>query len=537
MTGEGGPESTREHLATVARGGAVGLVGAVAAGVAGFVLVVVVTRSMDAADAGVFFAVTSLFGLLMALAQLGTDTGLGRFVLRNQARGPQDVRATVRAALLPSLGLSVLLALLMGLAGGQLARAAGLGAEAVVLVRLLSVMLPAAVLAEVCLSAARAHGLMGSTVLVDRFLRAWFQPAAVIVLLLLGASLVPVSLGWASAYLFSAVLAVLSLRALLLRRGALDSRPAPGRAREVFREFWSFTWLRSVARVAQVGIQKVDIVLVAALLSPAAAAAYTVATRFVPFGQFGTQAIQMALQPRFTAILLEGDRRALAEVYRTATAWGIVLAWPVYLGVAALAGTYLALFGHGFDSDGARTVVWVMSGAMLLAAASGPVDTLLLMAGRSGASALNAGLALAVDVVGCLVLLPLMGIGGAAWAWAAAVLTRVGLAVVQVHRATGVHAFGGSVLLAAVLPVLSVFLPLFLLSRLTDQHLVLLAAAALCCLAHLAVLWMFRAPLGLDHFAAAVRRSRTTDPTPTPGHPTPVVRQRAYDLHGRGGRG
>ncbi len=505
--------ATREHLATVARGGLLGLVGAVVAAVAGFVVVIAVTRTLDGHDAGVFFAVTSVFGLALAVATLGTDTGLGRFVLRSEAQGrPGDVVATVRAALLPTLLLSVLAAVALLIAGTQVVRAAGLGTDAVTLVRVLAVMLPCAVLAEVCLAAAQAHGVVRSTVVVDRFVRAWFQPLAVMVLLLAGAGLVSITLGWAAAYLCSAVLAAWSLYRLLRLRGALATRPTPARRREVFIEFWSFTWLRSLARVAQVGIQKADIVLVAALVSPGAAAVYTAATRFVPLGQFGTQALQMVLQPRFTAILLAEDKRSLREVYRIATAWSIVLAWPLYLGVAILAGTYLAMFGSQVASDEAHRVVWVMAGAMLLAVASGPVDTLLLMAGRSGSSAANAGIALLVDVVGCLVLLPRIGILGAALAWAAAVVVRVSLAVFQVRRVVAVDPFGRAVLLAAVLPVLCIAAPLGLVSRFTGSHLLLLAAAACCCLAYLAVLSRLRHALALDTFVRALRGGRRARP-------------------------
>lgn len=170
-----------------------------------------------------------------------------------------------------------------------------------------------------------------------------------------------------------------------------------------------FTWLRGLARLAQIGMQRADILLVAAIVSPTGAAAYTVATRFVPLGQMTTQAVQQVLQPRLTQILVAGDRRTLREVYQVSTAWNMVLAWPLYLGVMALSTHYLGIFGDAAGSDGARLVVLVMAAAMLVAVASGPVDTVLLMSGRSLASAGNAVTALVVDVVLCLALLPVWG--------------------------------------------------------------------------------------------------------------------------------
>ena len=63
--------------------------------------------------------------------------------------------------------------------------------------------------------------------------------------------------------------------------------------------FWRFTGPRALANLAQITIQRIDIVLVAIMLGPAAAAVYTAATRFLVPGQFANTAISMSAQPRF----------------------------------------------------------------------------------------------------------------------------------------------------------------------------------------------------------------------------------------------
>ncbi len=47
--------------------------------------------------------------------------------------------------------------------------------------------------------------------------------------------------------------------------------------------------------MCQIAIQRADIIIVAALISPSAAAVYTAATRFVVLGQFSSMAIQRVL--------------------------------------------------------------------------------------------------------------------------------------------------------------------------------------------------------------------------------------------------
>jgi O-antigen/teichoic acid export membrane protein len=80
-------DETRRHLTHVARGGALNLVGAGISAVAGFGLTLVVTNQFSSEDAGRFFTVTSAFLLLVAFTTLGTETGLGRFLLRYEAQG------------------------------------------------------------------------------------------------------------------------------------------------------------------------------------------------------------------------------------------------------------------------------------------------------------------------------------------------------------------------------------------------------------------------------------------------------------------
>lgn len=512
---ESAPASHR-HLGRVARGGAIGLVGAVVSSFSGFALVVILTRGFTPEEAGRFFAVTSVFLVLAAASVLGADTGLARFLMRYEAQGHHlDVRRVLRAAAIPVAVAALVSALLLLVGAASLSRLLGLGEFGTRLLQVLAITLPFAVAADLALSVTRAFSRMRTTVFVDRFLRAGIQPIAALVVVVIGGGILLVTLTWGLAYLVSALIAVTAARRFLVARlpAAASAGRVDGGRREVSvrREFWEFTWARGLARLAQISIQKADIVIVAALLSPAHAAVYTAATRFVSLGQFATQAIQQVLQPRFTAILLHEDTATLREVYRVATAWSIALAWPLYLVVGCAPLVYLSIFGDDYTSDLASgpAVVMVMAAAMLLAVASGPVDTLLLMSGRSRASLMNAVLALVVDLALCLLLVPALGITGAALAWAAAVLTRCGLAFVQVRRHLGVTPGGGAVLCAGLLPVLCIAVPVTTYSLAGPGSLPGFAGVlALCALAYGTALFVLRKSLRLDVLTAALWRRR-----------------------------
>jgi O-antigen/teichoic acid export membrane protein len=290
------------------------------------------------------------------------------------------------------------------------------------------------------------------------------------------------------------------------------------------RTFWRFTAPRGIAGLAQVGVQRVDILLVAVLLSPADAAVYAVATRFVAVGQLASMAVHQVLQPQFTALLMRGESVALSTVHGTATGWSILLVWPLYLVVLGSPLTYLSLFGDAGSAYARGTsVVVVMAVAMLLAVASGPVDTLLLMAGHSGLSMVNALTALSLDVLLCVLLLPRWGIVGAAVAWAVAVSVRSALGLLQVGRLVRVLPNPHPLLVAGLVPVVCFLLPALGWraaggTGTTGWVLVLASGVA----GYLVLLSRLRHTLGLDVLHAALVRPprspsvRPADPDAAP---------------------
>jgi len=111
------------------------------------------------------------------------------------------------------------------------------------------------------------------------------------------------------------------------------------------RGFWRFTGPRALANLAQITIQRIDIVLVAIMRGPAEAAVYTAATRFLVLGQFANTALNQSAQPRFAELFAVDDRRGANVVYRATTAWLIMLTWPLYLLAVIYGPEVLSIFG------------------------------------------------------------------------------------------------------------------------------------------------------------------------------------------------
>lgn len=490
------------HLAGIARSGSLNVLGAAVAALLNFAFIVVVTQSFDQRTAGALFTATSIFVIALSICSLGTDAGLARFLMRYQVLDRiGHMPLVLRAARNPVLCCGLLLALAGSLLSGRIASTIGLhGVEGQLTIILLMLLLPMAALGDLSLAGARALGTVQSTVLSEKLLRPVLQPLGALAVAAMGGSLIWLTASWAVPYAIAAGLSVVLFRRVF-RPYRSTERPSRPEVRAVAREFWAFSWPRAISRISQSIVQRADIVIVAALIGPAEAAVYTAATRFVSLGQFGVHAIQQVLQPRFSQLLAMDQFKTLEAVFKTTTSWNMGLAWPVYITAIVGVDHYLLLFGPDYGTSSARMVVLVMGLALMLATAAGPLDTMLLMSGRSTTSLVISLLGLAANISLCFVFVPAFGLQGAAFAWGTAIVLRNVLTFFGVFLTLRINPFSWQTALIAVLAILSFGGPLLPVA-LSGTRAILPFAVALSAgvLIYLAALWFFRRQLQLTTF-------------------------------------
>ena len=524
-------------LAKVARGGAINLFGAVISAAASVGLTVVVTRSFGKSVVGTFFVATSLFLIIEAVTNLGAYNGTIYFIARLRAlRAERRIPAIIRATIIPVaissvVGAAALFVFAHPLAGLLLDRTSSTASTAAVAttLRVLALALPFAALADTMLGAARGYHEMRPTVVVDRIGRSTLQLLGVAAAAVLGSSVLLAPL-WALPYLPATIVAVFWFRRITRRHrvrlatvSAAERYPATPAEHFVAdnrhgkpnaKGFWRFTAPRSIASVAQIVIQRMDIVLVGIILGPKEAAIYTAATRFLVAGQLGNAAISMAAQPQLTQLFAVRDRVGANTVYQVTTAWLILLTWPLYLLAIVFGPTVLAIFGRSYHAG--STVMIILALAMLVATGCGQVDMVLITTGRSSWSLVNGLLAMAINIGVDLALIPRMGITGAAIGWAAAIAITNLVPLVQVAVAERVHPFGRGMAAACALSVVSFgAIPFGLRVIAGPTPAVSIGAVALGCAVMALGLWRMNGPLhlsampGLGRFARIAQPGRT----------------------------
>lgn len=515
---ESRPPSDAAGIAEIARGSTLNLAGAAVAAAATLGVTVLVAREFTRPVAGAFFTATSLFLIVEMGASLGAYTGLVYFIPRLRSSGDDGrIRAMLRRAVVPVTLTSIAAAALLLIFAEPLARAMLAGrqtsgaspANVANAVRALAAALPFAALLDTLLGATRGYRDMRPTVALDRVCRSVLQLLAVIVAGLLGAAALLAPL-WALAYIPAAVAAWIWLRHIRRRSlaTAAPRRRAPRSSDANPDRFWVYTVPRALALGAQQILQRLDIILVAVLRGPVAAAIYTAATRFLVVGQLGNQAISMAAQPQLSRLFGLEDRLGARAVYQTTTAWLVLLTWPLYLLAISFGPAVLTIFGRDY---GAGSDVMVILGAtMLLASACGQVDVVLTSTGRSALSLANGLIALTVNVGVDIALIPRYGITGAAIGWAAAIAASNLIPLAQVARIVRIHPFGVATIAACALTAVSFgALPVLVRTVFGGGTGAQIAAVAVGCVVLAAGLWRWRDRLQLS--IIPLRRVRPRD--------------------------
>lgn len=534
------PQVTRQ----VAKHGALGLAGAVCTGAGGFALTLTVGRLLDGRATGEFFSAVAAFTIATTVLLLGADTGLVRGLSGLRATGRRDLVApTLRAALVPVTLASTVVAGTVLAAAGPLARAVvddpGHAADLADALRLLAPFLVLSTLSTALLNgASRGLGAMRTYTLYQQVLLPVSRPLLLVVAVLwLGAGLHGALLVWVLPVAVAATAAGLDVRRRvrdLARQAAQDTTDttdgtadgtADGADAHVARRFWRLTAPRGVAATFEVLITWADVLVVTAIRGPVEAGIYAAASRFVTSGTLAMQAIRLAVAPAVAAAFSRGDRAQAQAVHRMSTVGAVASTWPVYLGLAVFSPAVLSLVGERFvEGADALTVLCV---AMLGVVATGNANTVLNMAGKSHWAAVNTGVATAVMLGLDLLLVPSLGMVGAAIGWGAALLTDAALGTLELRRGVGIRFWDPRATAAAATAVVAFGGPALLVRALLGTSLPAAAAgAAVASAVYAATVWTRRRALGLDAFAATLRKRSSPADTPTTdgdGTPRPTA--------------
>jgi len=515
----------------VARGSAVNIAAMTVGAGLSFALTVLCTRWLQPELAGEFFEMIAFFTIISAALQLGADTGLTRWIARARSVGGlAETRRVALVALVPIVIIGALVIAAVWFGAPLLARLFlhnMAGGQAASDFRLITFFVPLNALSVCLIAGARGFGRMWPYLGIEGLGKPVLRISFVVFALVAGWSLRGAVLAWSIPVALGIIAAWLIFERLVSSEvpAAIPALSPAGRG-GLAAEFWRFAAPRGFAAIFQIVVLWVDVLLVGAILNSYQAGIYAAVSRLALIGTFALEGTRLATAPRLSESLARREHGRARDLYQSATRLLILASWPVYLLFAIFPAVTLGIFGGRYTAGASALVIIAL--AMLINTGTGNVTVVLLMGGRSSWNVVNTFAALSVNIGLNVLLLPRIGIAGAAIAWAASIVVDNLAAVIEVWWIFGIGPAGRGYGL-----VVTVAAACFGLTGLGARELLgptvtgLAAAAAAGLLIYGPVVYLSRKRLRVSGLYAAMRPGRPPVPSRQPGrHRAPAQPRR-----------
>jgi len=424
-----------EDAKHAARGGIMQLLGAIAQALMP-VYHMLAARLFGQVAFGMYSSALAVIDVLARLGLAGGDKAVLRFIAAERAEG-QEARAqqafgTAVRLCLGTGGVLFLLAVIVGYPVGKL-----LGRPYLYVA--LPFMAPAIVAAPLMLLLVAAT-LSRKVTRVNFVMRGFVEPGVLMVvaatMVMVGARRNGLWVGHGLGYVVIALLAIVGTATVF---GWQWLRQAMGQPR--YPGFYAFALPIAGSEIANGFFQRTDMLLLPMFVPAEQVAAYFAGEFLGRIAANVRYAFDGITGPVLSEILALKDQDRLRYNFRLYSRWVATLSIPLAVTVIALRADFLSLYGPGYRIAG--TVVIMHTVGHLLSGMLGLAGQVIVMSGRSrlmliiqvGGAAMNLGL--------CLILIPRLGMVGAAVSVLTSMFVVMLTLVVAVARREGVHAFYG----------------------------------------------------------------------------------------------
>ncbi len=185
---------------------------------------------------------------------------------------------------------------------------------------------------------------------------------------------------------------------------------------------------------------QLDILILTWWVSSVDVGHYRAAVSLAMLGAIPTAAVRTAFRPMVADLIARGEQARLGPLTDIASRGLLVVALPLFLGVALVPDVLLSVFGASFHAA-AGALLWLMVG-QIVGVAVAPASTVLAMGGYARLELRNGVIALVINLALDLLLVPSLGPVGAAIGSAVSVTVWAVMRAVQVWRAVGVSPLG-----------------------------------------------------------------------------------------------
>ncbi|MDQ2051397.1 flippase [Natronolimnohabitans sp. A-GB9] len=426
-------ESSSEFrsLRSVADGATLHYVGTLVVNLAGFLLTLVLTRTLGATIYGIYAYGTMVLQSVLTVSNFGTDVSATRYLSAN--RGDRAYQNRILGlAYATTLAVSLLVAVVLFVAAPTINAYTLEEPLFEPAMQVFALALPFQALTYVVSSTFRGLEMaVGKTVVM--VVGPVAQLVAVVIAVAIGYSV----LGVAAAYAIACLVAFSAVFWYVLSR--TDLRPELGISRREALDFYDYSAPLTLSEAGNFLFKRVDVFMVGIFLAAADVGIYNVAVLLATILAMPLIGINQLFPPVASRLHADDEVDELESVYATVTRWSITASVVLALPVVIYRTEVLALFGPEFVAG--TSVVLLFVAGQLFNAAAGPANDLLTMTGHQYVVMVNHLVFGGLNVVLNYYLILEFGLVGAALATAGVLAAMNAVRVVEVWYLEGLFAY------------------------------------------------------------------------------------------------
>jgi O-antigen/teichoic acid export membrane protein len=240
-----------------------------------------------------------------------------------------------------------------------------------------------------------------------------------------------------AARILAQLAAVLCLVLFLMRRYPKVPKVEPV-ADNIFRDYLRLSMPLFFIGISYQLLNQMDTIMLGHFASEGDVGIYSIAVKVSSFVVIGLEIMLPIVAPLFSQFSETRDNELTEALFRTVTKWLCYSALIMFACIAIFRVELLHLFGKGFTAG--ATALLILAVGYLVCAATGPTGILLTMTGKQKWELANTISMVIFNFLLNLVLIPAMGLIGAAIATAVSIAIINGLKLVQVYMLFGLRA-------------------------------------------------------------------------------------------------
>lgn len=414
------PEKS-SYIPHVARGALINFSGIISRMAFVYIYMFILARMLSVNDLGAFFIAFTIINIVGLAALLGLDHGVVRYVSLYTGEGKfGQARKAVRAALLIGIPGGATVAILLFLLAPAVSRQFMDSAPGSILVmRVFALAVPFMVAARLFNATTQGMHRMQYQVYSRDIGEQVFKVALTLTALAIGtgllgvvwANVAAVILAAAASLFFALMVLPKEIQGKPRKESAGTGREEPSRVSPI-REMIKYSYPLAFATVLVSLWMQVDTLLLGYLGSTEDVGYYGVALKLSMFSGKIISAFVLVFAPIIADLSNRNRAAELKEIYLTVSRWIFILCLPIFICLTLFSNSLMNVFGASYVV--ANKALIVLALGQLMNAATGAAGIMVLMSGRSKLEFLNVAVALTVDVIICLWLIPKYGFMGAA---------------------------------------------------------------------------------------------------------------------------